>query len=122
MFESFGSIAIRPMCSEFFKPTFFQLLPPSSERYRPLPYETLRWLLFSPVPTQTVKGFFGSSTIAPIEYEPSRSKTGVQVFPLLAVLQTPPEAEATKYFAALFGSTAKPITRPEVKAGPIDRN
>src|SRR5439155_1538301 len=89
---------------------------------RPLPYETLRWLLFSPVPTQTVSGFFGSRTIAPIEYEPSRSKTGVQVLPLLTVLQTPPDADATKYFDALFGSTAKPITRPEVNAGPRDRN
>src|ERR1051326_3664214 len=122
MFESLGSMAIRPMCSEVFRPTFRQVLPPSSDLYRPLPYETLRWLLFSPVPTQTVRGFFGSSTIAPIEYEPSRSKTGVQVFPLLMVLHTPPDADATKYFAALFGSTAKPITRPDVKAGPIERN
>src|SRR5215831_15618884 len=122
MFESFGSIAIRPICSEALRPTFFQVLPPSSERYTPLPYETLRWLLFSPVPTQTVSGFFGSSTMAPIEYEPSRSKTDVHVFPLLMVRHTPPEAEATKYFAALLGSTAKPITRPEVKAGPTERN
>src|SRR6202007_3041902 len=40
----------------------------------------------------------------------------------LTVLQTPPDADATKYFAALFGSTANPITRPEVNAGPNDRN
>src|SRR5215831_5209152 len=60
--------------------------------------------------------------MAPIEYEPSRSKTGVQVLPLLMVRHTPPEADATKYFAALLGSTAKPITRPEVNAGPRERN
>src|SRR6267143_972682 len=83
-------MAMRPMCSELFSPTFFQLLPPSSERYTPLPYETLRWLLFSPVPTQTVSGFFGSSAIEPIEYEPSRSKTGVQVVPLLIVFHPTP--------------------------------
>src|SRR5882724_1501495 len=92
MFESFGSMAILPMCSDVFRPTFFQLLPASSERYRPLPYETLRWLLFSPVPTQTVKGFFGSRAIAPIENDPSLSKTGVQVAPLLIVFHTLPEA------------------------------
>src|SRR6267143_3724190 len=96
MFESFGSIAILPMCSEVFNPTFFQVLPPSSDRYRPLPYETLRWLLFSPVPTHTVRGFFGSSTMQPIEYEPSRSNTGVQVMPALTVFHTPPDAAETK--------------------------
>src|SRR5438132_5069696 len=113
---------MRPMCSEVFRPTFLQVLPPSSERYKPLPYETLRWLLFSPVPTQTVKGFFGSSAIAPIEYEPSRSNTGVHVVPSFTVFQTPPDAEATKKREGLFGSTAKPTTRPEVNAGPIERN
>src|SRR5581483_355671 len=121
MFESFGSIAMRPMCSEFLRPTLRQVLPPSSDLYRPLPYDTLRWLLFSPVPTQTVKGFFGSSAMQPIEYEPSRSNTGVHVVPLLTVFQTPPEALATKWCEGLFGSTANPITRPEVNAGPIDR-
>src|SRR4051794_7841926 len=37
------------------------------------------------------------------------------------VFHTPPEATATKYFAGFLGSTAKPITRPEVNAGPIER-
>ena len=60
--------------------------------------------------------------MAPIEYEPSRSNTGVQVVPSLTVFQTPPEAEATKKCEGLFGSTAKPMTRPEVNAGPIERN
>jgi hypothetical protein len=58
----------------------------------------------------------------PIEYDPSRSNTGVQVVPLFTVFQTPPDADATKYFEALFGSTANPMTRPEVNAGPNDRN
>src|SRR5262245_5510545 len=122
MFESFGSIAMRPMCSEVFSPTFFHVLPPSSDRKRPLPYDTLRWLLFSPVPTQTVSGFFGSSAIAPIEYEASRSKTDVQVIPSFTVFQTPPEADATKKWEGLFGSTANPMTRPDVNAGPSERN
>src|SRR5437899_13084916 len=121
MLESFGSMAMRPMCSEVFKPTFFHVLPPSSERYSPLPYETLRWLLFSPVPTQTVSGFFGSSAMAPIEYEPSRSKTGVHVVPSFTVFQTPPDAEATKKHEGLFASTANPLTRPEVHARPSER-
>ncbi len=41
--------------------------------------------------------------------------------PELIVFHTPPEATPTKYFAGFFGSTAKPMTRPEVKAGPIER-
>ena len=49
------------------------------------------------------------------------SKTGVHVVPELIVFHTPPEATPTKYFAGFFGSTAKPMTRPEVKAGPIER-
>ena len=73
------------------------------------------------MPTHTTNGFFGSRTIAPIEYDASLSKTGVQVVPAFTVFQTPPLATPTKYFAGFFGSTAKPITRPEVNAGPIER-
>ena len=61
----------------------------------PSPYETLRWLLYSPVPTQTTEGSFGSSARQPIEYEPSPSKIGVQLTPEFTVFQTPPEAAAT---------------------------
>ena len=35
---------------------FFQLLPPSTDLYTPSPKPTLRWELFSPVPTQTTFG------------------------------------------------------------------
>jgi hypothetical protein len=50
------------------------------------------------------------------------SKTGVNVVPELVVFQTPPEAAATKYRLRSLGSTAKSTTRPEVKAGPIERS
>ena len=86
---------ILPTCSLFFKPIFFHVRPPSILLYTPSPYPTLRWLLFSPVPTQTVFGFFGSRTTQPIEYDPSPSNTGVQVVPALVVFHTPPEAAAT---------------------------
>ena len=62
----FGSTTIRPMCSLAFNPMFFQFLPPSSERYTPSPQPTLRWLLFSPEPTQTVSGRDGASVTQPI--------------------------------------------------------
>ena len=42
--------------------------------------------------------------------------------PEFTVFQTPPDATATKYFALSVGSTANAITRPDVTAGPIDRN
>src|SRR5438445_8777069 len=60
--------------------------------------------------------------MVPIEHEPSRSKTGVHVVPSFTVFQTPPDAEATKKREGLFGSTANPMTRPEVNAGPSERN
>ena len=50
--------------------------------------------MFSPVPIQTTLGFFGSTVTQPIEYDPSRSKIGVQVVALLVVFHTTPEATA----------------------------
>src|SRR5262249_50735625 len=44
-----------------------------------------------------------------------------QVVPELTVFHTPPDATAMKYLEWSFGSTAKPFTRPEVTAGPIER-
>ncbi|MGA9925810.1 MAG: hypothetical protein WBQ29_20620 [Isosphaeraceae bacterium] len=58
------------MCSERSSPTLEKLAPPSIDLYSPSPYPTLRWLLFSPVPTQTTKWFPGSTTTQPIEYDP----------------------------------------------------
>ena len=48
-------------------PTFSQLTPPSTDLYTPSPYETLRWELFSPVPTHTTRGSLGSSVTHPME-------------------------------------------------------
>src|ERR1700689_3081145 len=72
-FESRGSITTRPICSDFFSPKFCQFFPPSSDRYIPSPYETLRCELLSPAPTHTTAGSFGSSVTHPIEYDFSPS-------------------------------------------------
>ena len=61
----------------------------------PSPNPTLRWLPFSPVPTQSTSGLVGSSVRHPMEYDPWESNTGVQVMPAFTVFQTPPEATAT---------------------------
>src|SRR5215470_6187873 len=111
-----------PMCSESRSPRFSQLLPPSRERYTPSPHETLRWLLFSPVPTQTTFGFFGSSVMQPIEYEPWLSNMGVNVVPPLTVFHTPPEATAMYQVARFCGWTAMSPMRPEARPGPRLRN
>src|SRR5262245_4493567 len=58
----------------------------------------------------------------PIEYEPSPSKTGVQVVPALVVFHTPPEAAVTKYSLGSSGRTAMSLIRPEETAGPIERS
>lgn len=83
------------MCSESFRPRFCQVTPPSRVRYTPSPKATLRWLLFSPVPTHTTLGLAGSMLTQPIEKEPWLSKTGVQVVPALVVFHNPPEQTAT---------------------------
>ncbi len=74
---------------------FFQVFPPSTDLYTPSPYDTLLWLLFSPVPTQTTSGSLGSMVMVPIEKDFSPSKMGVQVVPAFSVFQTPPDAAAT---------------------------
>src|SRR5580692_6328367 len=94
-FESRGSITTRPMCSDFFRPRFSQLLPPSTDLYIPSPYPTLRCELLSPEPTHTTEESFGSSATHPIEYDPSPSNTGVHVVPSFTVFHTPPDATPT---------------------------
>ena len=49
----------------------------------------------SPVPTQTVFGFFGSMAIAPIDCTGCLSKTGLNVVPPFIDFQTPPLAAPT---------------------------
>ena len=41
------------MCSESASPIFFHVLPASVDLKMPAPNATLRWLLFSPVASQT---------------------------------------------------------------------
>ena len=52
-------------------------------------------MLASPVPTQTVSWFDGSSVTSPIDMLGASSKTHSQVTPSLTVLQTPEDAPAT---------------------------
>src|SRR3954463_1771477 len=115
-------MTILPMCSDALRPTFCQVRPPSTDLYTPSPYPTLRWLLFSPVPTQTTWGFLGSITTTPMEYDPSLSKTGAQVVPALVVFQTLPDPAATNHWLRSLGWTAMLTIRPEVTAGPRGRN
>ncbi len=49
----------------------------------------------SPVPTQTVCGFFGSIATAPIDCTGCLSKTGLKVVPPSWLFQTPPLADPT---------------------------
>src|SRR5678816_3408057 len=88
----------------------------------PSPYATTRCALFSPEPTQITLGFFGSIVMAPVENDPSPSKIGVNDRPALTDFHTPPAAVATYQIFLLVGSTATSEMRPDVSAGPIDRN
>ena len=58
----------------------------------PLPMDVLLRVHASPVPTQTVFGFFGSMAMAPIDCAGCLSKTGLYVVPPLTDFQTPPLA------------------------------
>ncbi len=68
------------------------VLPPSSERYTPLPIETLLRIQLSPVPTHTMLWFDGATAIAPIDCTGCESKIGVQWNPPSVDFQTPPDA------------------------------
>src|SRR6478736_2267947 len=94
MLELRGSIRILPMCSEFSRPARAQDLPPSFDLYKPSPKLTLRWLLFSPVPSQTTFESLGSTVTAPSEYAPYLSKIGVKVLPRFSVFHRLPAAAA----------------------------
>src|SRR5438874_8287059 len=60
--------------------------------------------------------------MAPVENEPSLSNTGVNDVPALVVFHTPPAADATYHTVLSTGLTAMSATRPEVSAGPMERN
>ncbi len=60
-------MAIMPMCSECSSPVFVHEAPPLIDLYTPSPKETLRWLLFSPVPTQMTLESLGSIVMQPME-------------------------------------------------------
>src|SRR5258708_26590644 len=53
---------------------------------------------------------------------PWSSNTGVNDVPAFAVFHTPPYADATYQMLLSLGSTARSTMRPEVTAGPIERN
>ena len=77
--------------------------------------------LASPVPTQTMSGFDGATATAPRLTVASRSKTGVQVVPLLVVFHRPPEAVATYRVAGRPSTTARSTMRPPMLPGPRQR-
>src|ERR1044071_9544117 len=112
---------ILPMCSDSRSPMFCHVRPASTDLYTPSPYETARWALFSPVPTQTTFGCLGSTTIVPMEYVLWRSKTGLHVVPEFVVFQTPPAAAPTYQVFLSPGSTARSVIRPEITPGLIER-
>src|ERR1051326_1832343 len=58
----------------------------------------------------------------PVEKEPSPSKTGEKLSPAFTLFHTPPAAVATYQIRLSVGWTAMSATRPEVSAGPTERN
>src|SRR5438132_5875887 len=88
----------------------------------PSPKWALRWLAFSPVPSQTTFEFFGSTATQQRVNDPPLSNTGVNVVPRFVVFQSPPKAVATYHVLGDFGSMAMSCTRPVEIAGPMLRN
>jgi hypothetical protein len=99
-----GSIRILPMCSEAASPMRVHVRPASVDLYTPSPKCALRWLVFSPDPTQTTFESFGSTTTQQSVKEPCSSKTGTKVMPRLTVFHNPPNALATYHTLGFFGS------------------
>src|SRR4051812_11972572 len=88
----------------------------------PSPYETELRVHDSPLPTQTVFGFFGSMAMAPMDCTGCLSKTGLNVVPPLTDFQTPPLAAPT-YSVMRFASCTASIAamRPDIAAEPMLR-
>src|ERR1051326_1574102 len=112
---------MRPMCCESRRPMFLHVLPPSIDLYRPSPDDTLLRALASPVPTQTMSGSEGATATSPSDTLASFSKTAVQLVPLLVVFHNPPVALATYMIEGLLSTTATPVIRPPMFAGPMGR-
>src|SRR3954463_4691339 len=88
----------------------------------PSPMETELRVQDSPVPTQTVWGFFGSISIAPIDCTGCLSKTGLKVVPSSWLFQTPPLAAPT--YRSDLPSDLRPAIaemRPLIVAEPMLR-
>src|SRR6478672_11757644 len=83
---------------------------------------TLRWLLFSPVASQTMLESFGSTLTAPREYEPPSSKIAAKWLPRSSVLNNPPDALATYQTLGFLGSNSISEMRPVVMSGPMLRS
>src|SRR5262249_37770255 len=121
-FELRGSMTIWPMCSDAASPARCHVLPASVDLYTPSPKWALRWLAFSPVPSQITLEFLGSTTTQQSVNGPPSSKTGVKDVPRFVVFQSPPNAVATYQVFGFLGSMAMSWTRPVEIAGPMLRN
>src|SRR5947209_12756574 len=88
----------------------------------PSPTETLLRIQLSPVPTQTILWFEGSTVKAPMDCTPCLSNTGVKVVPPFSDFHTPPLAEPANIVILPFSSTASmALMRPLMVADPILR-
>src|SRR5437870_5697225 len=88
----------------------------------PSPIEALLRVQASPLPTQTVFGFFGSMVTAPIDCTGCLSKTGLYVVPPFCDFHTPPLA-APMYTVRRDPSQTPSIAamRPLIAAEPMLR-
>src|SRR5262245_24748184 len=111
------------MRSDFSRPEWVHVSPPSVDLWIPSPIETLLRVHDSPVPTQTFFEFFGSSSIAPIDCTGCSSNTGRYRVPLSSDFQTPPLAAPTNSVILPDGSRVPAIaeTRPLIVAEPMLR-
>src|SRR5687767_6890807 len=105
------------MCSDFSSPTRFHVLPASVDLYKPSPKAALRWLVFSPVPSQTTFESFGSTTTQQSVNDPPSSKIGAKVMPRFSVFHSPPNALATYHTLGFLGSISTSATRPVARPG-----
>src|SRR5215469_6865693 len=88
----------------------------------PSPMETLFRVQASPVPTQTIFGFCGSTEMAPMDCTVCLSKTGLNVVPPFTDFQTPPLAAPIYTVSRPFSLTAvRAATRPLMVAEPMLR-
>src|SRR5579859_7331491 len=121
MFGSVGLMTMRPMACVARRPMNCQVRPPFVLLNTPAPGESELRESSSPVPIHTMFVSLGAIATSLIVCMFVRSERFSHVTPLFVVFHRPLVANAAYTSFGFCGLPARPLTRPDMFAGPIER-